>query len=135
MSRYHTIEAGTTGVTIIVEDRTLWIAATVAGKCRSAIGLYHGPQRSILTGEDLDTPRHWRPLFWRCRTTGPVKHGDYIHSWWPWLHLIVNPVRMGYIHDGTSRKWPNHAKRSPRLVAEQLAEQIRQHLEATYRYG
>ena len=86
MSAYHEIRAGETGVTIITEGRTVWVAATVGGKCRSAFGMYHGPVRSLLTGEDLDTPRRWRPCYWRIGTRNA--YGDYVHMWWTWLSCI-----------------------------------------------
>jgi hypothetical protein len=108
----------------------------MAGKCRSALGFYHGPQLSILTGEPLDnTPKAWRPRFWRCGTTGPAKYGDYVLTWWTWLHFIVNEVRMGYIESTTSLKWRDHERHSPAMKAELLAEAIRLYLGATYRYG
>lgn len=130
---YHEIKAGSIGVTIVVDGRTVWVAATVAGKCRSALGFYHGPQLSILTGEPLDTPKAWRPRYWRCGT--PVKYGRYVLTWWTWLSYIVNEVRMGYIESGTSLKWRDHERHSPAKKAELLAEAIRLHLGATYRYG
>ena len=133
MSTYHEIRAGETGVTIITEGRTVWVAATVGGRCRSAFGMYHGPVRSLLTGEDLDTPRRWRPCYWRLGTRS--QYGDYVHMWWTWLSCIVNEVRMGHVHGGTSRRLPNHHRHSPSRVAGRLADRIRQHLEATYRNG
>ena len=135
MSAYREIRAGDIGVTIITEGRTVWVAATVGGKCRSAFGMYHGPVRSLLTGEDLDTPKRWRPCYWRTNAAGGAKYGDYVHMWWTWLSYIVNEVRLGHVHAGTSRKLPNHHGHSPSRVAGRLAERIRQHLEATYRNG
>ena len=108
--RYRTIEAGDTGVTIIVDGSTVWVAATVAGKW-------------------------WRPCFWRTRTTGPAKYGDYVHNWWTWLAFIVNEVQMGIIRSGSSLRYHWHENHEPDTKASLLAGKIRRYLAATYCNG
>ncbi len=135
--RYHyrEIRAGSTGVTIIVdhERETVWVAATVAGKCRSAMAMYHGPRRHVLSGKDVDgSPSRWRHLYWRIDTTG-IAH--FTLTWWTWLTYIVNEVRMGYRDVEQLNRWPDHEHHSPARKAELLAERIREHLDGWYRNG
>ena len=141
MSAYREIRAGDIGVTIITEGRTVWVAATVGGKCRSAFGMYHGPVRSLLTGEDLDTPKRWRPCYWRHGTRNA--YGD---SRMPNHHGHAYVVAVAVVHRQRGalglRPWRAHRAGCRTITAirpagwpGRLADRVRQHLEATYRNG
>ena len=134
--RYRTIEAGDTGVTIIVDGSTVWVAATVAGKCMSALGIRRGRLLDATTHQEIErSPMRWRPCFWRTRTTGPAKYGDYVHNWWTWLAFIVNEVQMGIIRSGSSLRYHWHENHEPDTKARLLAGKIRRYLAATYCNG
>ena len=136
LMRYREIRRGSYGVTIVVAGAYVWIAASIGGKVKSALGMRHGRLLEPFSHRPVeDSPERWRPAFWRVRTKAPPFYGDYIHNWWDWLGHIVNQVQLGYLRSGTSLKYPDHDEHSPEFKARLLAEEIGKHLDATYRNG
>ena len=116
MSHYHhTIEAGHTTVTIVAEDRRVWIAATINGRVASAEGMRLGglfEDRVAVPG--LESPVRWRPVYDRAPSMG---------SHWLWLRVLVNAARI------------EAGNRSAREVAAQVARRLRRYLANSYRLG
>lgn len=135
--RYREIRAGSTGVTIIVdhEREIVWVAATMAGECRSALGMRYGRIRDDF-GKTLPSPKRWRPASWRCGARLEwTDHGRYFHNWWTWLGFIVNEVTMGYISSGSSLRYTRHQLHGPDRKASLLARAVREYLNDLYRNG
>ncbi|MCY4375362.1 MAG: hypothetical protein OXC31_16495 [Spirochaetaceae bacterium] len=112
---YRTIEAGSMAVTIVAEDRRVWIAATVNGKVGSAEGMRLGGLfGSAVAVPGLESPVRWRPVYDRAPSVG-------YH--WLWLKTLVNAVRI------------EAGGRTAHEVAAQLAKRLRRYLAHTYRKG
>lgn len=137
---YRTLNKGIHGITIIVDAKrdVVWVAASVGGTVRSALGLRFGHFFDPLANEELaHTARMWRPAFWHPRARGcwPGDYGEFIHTWWDWLGYIVNEVTQGHIRSGSSVRYSNHQKHTAAFKARLLAEKLEDYLEATYRNG
>lgn len=130
---YREIKVGSHGVTIVadMERKIVWVAATVGGRCREALGIRYGPIRDQHGRIVEGTPDMWRPAFWRYDF---VRLHEY-RPWWDWLGFIVARVERGYLNEGSTARYQKQDEHGPDVKAHIMAVEVTQYLAETYRNG